>query len=228
MKPWLKKEWCIPPEASAEFVCQMEEVLSVYQRPYDARFPVVCMDETSKQLIGETRTPLPLEPGKPERYDSEYERNGVQNIFLGFEPLKGLCIVQVTERRTAVDWAHYMRFVIDEHYPDAERIVLVVDNLNTHKKASFYEVFPAPEAKRLADKLEIHYTPKHGSWLDMAEIELSILSRQCLNRRIATREELQQEVKAWQDTHNSQQKQIHWRFDVENARCKLKRLYPSF
>jgi len=206
----------------------MEEVLSIYQRPYDSRFPVVCMDETSKQLIGETRVPLPIEPGQPERYDSEYERNGVQNIFMGFEPLKGLCVTQVTDRRTAVDWAHYMRLLIDKHYPDAERIVLVMDNLNTHKKASFYEAFPAPEAKRLADKLEIHYTPKHGSWLDMAEIELSILSRQCLERRIETKEELQREVKAWQDNRNTQPKTINWRFDVENARCKLKRLYPSF
>ena len=206
----------------------MEEVLSVYQRPYDARFPVVCMDETSKQLIGETRLPLPIEPGQPERYDTEYERNGVQNIFMGFEPLKGQCIVQVTDHRTAVDWAHYMRFLMEEHYPEAERIVLVMDNLNTHKKASFYEAFPPQQAKRLADRLEIHYTPKHGSWLDIAEIELSILSRQCLDRRIETKEALQQEIKAWQQSQNTKQTKVNWHFDVENARCKLKRLYPSF
>lgn len=205
----------------------MEEVLSIYQRPYDPRFPVVCVDEMSKQLIGETRQPLPAKPGKQNRYDTQYERNGVQNIFMGFEALKGLCVVRITERRTASDWAHYMRFLMDKHYPHAERVILIVDNLNTHNKAAFYEVFPAEEAKRLADRLEIHYTPKHGSWLDIAEIELSILSRQCLNRRIATREEMAKEVMAWQDSRNAQQKQINWRFNVENARCKLKKLYPS-
>lgn len=205
----------------------MEDVLAVYERAYDAKFPVLCMDETSKQLIGEVRQPLPMQPGQSECYDSEYQRNGVANIFMGFEPLTGQSIVEVTDRRTAVDWAHYMRSLMDTYYLDAERIILVMDNLNTHKKASFYEAFPAEEAKRLADKLEIHHTPKHGSWLNVAEIALSILGRQCLDRRIECKEKLITETTAWQDTHNAKRTKVNWQFTVDNARIKLKRLYPS-
>lgn len=204
----------------------MEDVLDIYQRAYDAKFPVLCMDETSKQLIGEVRQPLPMRPGQPECYDSEYQRNGVANIFMGFEPLTGQSVVQVTDHRTAVDWAHYMRFLMDTYYASAEKILLVMDNLNTHKKASFYEAFPAEEAKRLADKLEIHHTPKHGSWLNVAEIALSILGRQCLDRRIESKENLQNEVAAWQRTHNAKHTKVNWQFTTCDARLKLKRLYP--
>jgi hypothetical protein len=173
----LKKQWCIPPKASAEFVWKMEDVLEVYQRPYDPKRPLVCLDETSKQLVGETRTPLPVTPGREARYDYEYKRNGVANLFMIFEPLAGKRRVKVTERRTKPDWAECVREMVDEMYPETDQIVLVMDNLNTHTPASLYEAFPPDEAKRIADRLEIHYTPKHGSWLDMAEIELGILAR---------------------------------------------------
>jgi hypothetical protein len=162
----------------------MEDVLDVYKRPYNPKRPMVCLDETSKQLIGETRIPVTASPGQPARYDYEYKRNGVANLFMIFEPLIGKRRVKVTERRTKIDWAYCVREMVDQIYPDAEQIVLVMDNLNTHNKSSLYEAFEPAEAKRIADKLEIHYTPKHGSWLDMAEIELGILSRQCLSRRI--------------------------------------------
>lgn len=228
MKPWKKKEWCIPAKVSADFICHMEDVLSVYARPYDPRRPVICMDETSKQMLQEVRTPLPMKPGQVERYDTEYKRNGVANIFMVVEPLAGKRFTQVTERRTKVDWAHFIKNLADTHYLDAEMIVLVMDNLNTHTKSSLYEAFPAAEAKRIADRLEIHYTPKHGSWLNIAESELSHLSRQCLNRRIPDMETLQAEVKAWNQARNNRQVITEWRFTVEDARCKLKKLYPSF
>ena len=205
----------------------MEDVLDVYKRPYDPKRPNVCLDETSKQLIGETRTPVPAGPGQPARYDYEYKRNGVANLFMMFEPLAGKRHVKVTERRTKVDWAYCVREMGDQIYPDAEQIVLVMDNLNTHNKSSLYEAFEPAEAKRIADKLEIHYTPKHGSWLDMAEIELGILARQCLSRRIDNREQLKDEIAAWQLIRNTAEAKVNWRFTTEDARIKLKRLYPS-
>lgn len=204
----------------------MEEVLEVYTRPYDPRYPQVCMDETSKQLLRDTRQPLPMEPGRAERRDYEYERGGVVNLFLFCEPLRGRRWVDVTEHRTKVDWAHQIKELVDVRYPEAERIVLVMDNLNTHTPASLYEAFEPKEAKRLAEKLEIHYTPKHGSWLNMAEIELSVLSRQCLDRRVPDFEALRAEVQAWQDRRDAMGGKIDWRFRTEDARIKLKRLYP--
>jgi hypothetical protein len=217
----------IPPKANAEFVCAMEDVLEVYTRPYDPLRPQVCLDECSKQLVAETRSPLPAEPGQAERYDCEYERCGTANLFMLFEPLAGKRHVKVTERRTAVDFAHVIRDVADVHYPDAEKIVLVMDNLNTHKPASLYQAFAPEEARRLTERLEIHYTPKHGSWLDMAEIELSALATQCLDRRIADAETLAGEVAAWQVRRNADGCTVDWRFKTEDARIKLKRLYPS-
>ena len=198
LKPWLKQQWCIPPHANGEFVWRMEDVLDVYTRPYDPRRPLVCMDEASKQLLRDARAPLPPAPGQPARVDYEYERKGVVNLFLFCEPLEGRRWVAVTERRTRVDWAHLIQELVDVRYPDAERIVLVMDNLNTHTPASLYEAFPPAEAQRLADKLEIHYTPKHGSWLNIAEIELSVLGRQCLDRRVPDPAILGAEVAAWQ------------------------------
>jgi hypothetical protein len=227
LKPWLRTQWVIPPKANAEFVCAMEDVLEVYTRPYDPLRPQVCLDECSKQLVAETRSPLPAEPGQAERFDYEYERCGTANLFMLFEPLAGKRHVEVTERRTAVDFAHVVRDLADVHYPDAEKIVLVMDNLNTHKPASLYQAFAPEEARRLVERLEIHYTPKHGSWLDMAEIELSALATQCLDRRIADAETLASEVAAWQARRNADGSTVDWRFKTEDARIKLKRLYPS-
>lgn len=221
------EEWCLPPTASGEFVAHMEDVLEVYTQPFDPKRPQVCMDELNRQLIGETRLPLPTAPGAPARYDYEYVRNGVANVFMFFEPLAGRRELLVTTRRTMVDWAHAIRTLVDEYYPEAEKIVLVMDNLNTHGIGSLYEAFPPAEALRLARKLEIHYTPKHGSWLNMAECELSILSRQCLGRRIATQDELDREVQAWSNGRNRAGVQMHWRFTTADARIRLARLYPS-
>ena len=204
----------------------MEDVLEVYHRPYDAKRPQVNMDEQPVQLTKETRAPLPTQPGKPARFDYEYERNGTANLFMFVEPLKGFRFVNVTARRTAVDWAYQIRELVDVHYPDAEKIVLVMDNLNTHKTGSLYEAFPAEEAWRLAQKLEIHYTPKHGSWLNIAEIELAALTKQCLDRRIPDRKTLRSEVIDWKKQRNENQKGVDWRFTTTNARIKLKRLYP--
>lgn len=206
----------------------MEDVLEVYTRPYDPRYPQVCMDETSKQLLRDAHQSLPMQPGRPERRDYEYERGGVANLFMFLEPLKGRRWVDVTERRrTKVDWAQQIKKLVDERYPKAERIVLVMDNLNTHTPASLYEAFEPAEARRLADKLEIHYTPKHGSWLNMAEIELSVLSWQCLHRRVADLETLKAEAVAWRERCDTAGGKIDWRFTTEDARIKLKRLYPS-
>jgi len=216
----------IPPEQNAEFVCAMEDVLEVYHRPHDPLRPVICVDETCKQLVSETRTPIAAEPGQPERIDYEYERQGTANVFMATEPLAGTRWTKVTERRTAVDFAQFVKD-LDGWYPSAEKLVLVMDNLNTHKLASLYEAFEPAEARRLAERLEIHYTPKHGSWLNMAEIELSVLSRQCLDRRIGSIEELRKEVAAWQGARNRGQSKIDWHFKTADARVKLKRLYPS-
>ena len=205
----------------------MEDVLEVYQRPYDDTHPLIGMDESSKQLVKEVRAPLPGQPGEPEKYDFEYERNGVSNLFLFFEPLSGKRYVNVTEQRTAVDWANQIKELVDLRYPHAERITLVMDNLNTPVGASLYQAFEPQEARRLLDKLEIHYTPKHGSWLNMAELELSVLSRQCLDRRIPDQATLEQEVKAWEAQRNASPAPVKWRFTTTDARIKLKRLYPS-
>jgi len=205
----------------------MEDVLDLYTWPYDPRYPQVCFDETSKQLIGETRTPLPAEPGQPERYDYEYVRNGVANLFMFFAPLHNWRHVKVTEHRTKADWAYCMRDLVDVHFPDAVRIRLVEDNLNTHDPAALYEVFEPAEAKRILDRLEFHYTPKHGSWLNMAEIELSVLSGQCLDQRIPDLPCLQHAVAAWEADRNAARATVNWRFTTADARIKLKRLYPS-
>lgn len=221
------EQWCIPPRSNAEFVCQMEEVLDVYKRPYDPNHPQVCFDERPKQLIGEIRRPIRATPGQRARYDYEYKRNGVANLFMIFEPLAGKRHVRTTERRTKKDWAWCIRELVDEIYPKADSIVLVMDNLNTHKKASLYEAFEPAEAKRIADKLEIHYTPKHGSWLNMAEIEISVLSRQCLTERMEDIKRLENEAIAWAEKRNAKEAKVNWRFTTEDARIKLKKLYPS-
>jgi DDE superfamily endonuclease len=206
----------------------MEDVLDVYQRPLDAKRPVVCLDETSRQVLAETRPPLPPTPGHPARHDPEYVREGVANLFLVTEPLRGWRQVRVSQQRTRLDFAQCLKDLIDVHYPDVEQIVLVMDQLNTHSPASLYAAFPPAEAKRLADKLEIHYTPKHGSWLNMAEIELSVLQRQCLHRRLGDRATMEGEVAAWVAARNGAAPNIDWRFTTADARIKLKRLYPVF
>ena len=205
----------------------MEDVLEVYQRPHDPACPVVCVDETSKQLIAETRVPIPAKPGRPARHDYEYERNGTANLFMMFAPLEAWRCVKVTDRHTAVDYAQVLKELSDTHFPNARHIVLVQDNLNTHKPASLYEAFPAAEARRLVERFEWHYTPKHGSWLDMAESELSVLSAQCLDRRIADKHTLIEEVAAWQDSRNNSHAKADWQFTTADARVKLKRLYPT-
>ena len=205
----------------------MEDVLEIYQRPEDATNPVVCVDETSKQHIKETRQPLPIVEGSPRRYDYEYQRNGVSNMFMIFAPLHGFRQVEVTDRRTSIDFAHICRDLVDIHFPDAQKITLVCDNLNTHTPASLYKAFQPEQARRIAEKLQFHHTPKHGSWLNMAEIELSVLTRECLSRRIADQETLKQEIQAWQTRRNEQRASISWRFTTDDARIKLKRLYPS-
>lgn len=227
LKPWQQHQWVIPPQANAAFVCAMEDVLEVYTRPYDPRRPQVCLDETSKQLVADTREPLPAAPGQPARVDYEYERKGTANLFMVFEPLTGHRQVKVTERRTAVDFAYVLQAWVDVQYPQAEKIVLVLDNLNTHTPASLYAAFAPAEARRLMERLEIHHTPKHGSWLNRAEIELSVLARQCLARRIPDPATRAQEVAAWERQRNAAQCRVDWRFTTHDARLKLKRLYPS-
>jgi hypothetical protein len=205
----------------------MEDVLGVYTRPSDPARPVVCLDETSRQVLADVRAPLPIAPGTPRREDPEYARHGVANLFLVCEPLRGWRDVIVSDRRTRLDWAACVKALADTHYPAAEKIVLVMDNLNIHSPASLYEAFPPAEAKRLADRLEIHHTPKHGSWLNMAEIELAILQRQCLDRRLGDRATLEREVAAWVRQRNAAARTVDWRFTADEARIKLKRLYPA-
>ena len=205
----------------------MEDVLDVYHRAYDPARPVVAMDETSKQLVGEAVQPLPPEPGRPERFDYEYVRHGTATLFMISEPLAGWRHVMVTDRRTAKDFAEVVRWLAEDVYPEAERVVLVMDNLNTHKLASLYEAFPPEQARRIAERIEVHYTPKHGSWLNVAEIELSVLARQCLDRRIASEDELLDEVAAWEEDRNDRAVGIKWRFTTADARIKLRRLYPA-
>jgi hypothetical protein len=205
----------------------MEDVLEVYTRPYDPHRPQVCLDETSRQLLGDLTARLPVAPGRPARDDYEYVRQGVCNVFLVCEPLRGWRQVMVSQQRTRIDWARCIKELLEVHYPHAEQLVLVQDNLNTHTPASLYEAFPPAEAKRLADRLELHYTPKHGSWLNMAEIELAVLAEQCLDRRLADRMTLEREVLAWQAARNATGRGVDWRFTTENARIKLKHLYPA-
>lgn len=215
------------PTVSSEFVAAMEATLELYATPYDPQRPKVNFDEASKQLIKETRTPLPAQPGQPPRYDYEYERNGTRNLFLFVEPQAGWRHVAVTAQRTKLDFAQQMQWLVDERYPHAEVIELTLDNLNTHKPASLYEAFAPAEARRILRKINFHYTPKHGSWLNMAEIELSVLQEQCLDRRLPDEATLKQEIAAWEERRNAQQAKINWRFSVDTARTKLERLYPS-
>jgi len=208
-------------------VCAMEDVLELYHRPYDPDYPLVCMDESSKQMLKEVRKPIPACPGRPERYDTEYQRNGTSNIFMFFEPLAAKRYVDITNTRKALDWAFQIKDLVDVKYPDAKKIILVMDNLNTHNGASLYKAFLPEEARRILDRIEFHYTPKHGSWLNMAEIELSILGKQCLNRRIPDQETFKKEVAAWQKKRNSIAEPMNWRFTTKDARIKLKKLYPT-
>lgn len=216
----------IPPEQNGSFVANMEMVLDVYKRPFCSRYPVVCMDETPKQLIAEARAHVPASPGQPERHDYEYRRSGVCNVFLACEPLAGKRMVRVTERKTKRDWAHFIEEIACQ-YSDAEKITLVMDNLNTHKAGSLYETFPPRKAKTLWDKFEFVYTPKHGSWLNMAEIELNVLIGQCLNRRIDNILEIKKEIQAWENYRNNKNAKVNWQFTTDDARIKLTRLYPT-
>jgi DDE superfamily endonuclease len=226
LKPHLNEYYVIPPKANAAFVAAMEDVLEVYTRPHDPARPLVCLDETSKQLIAETRTPLPMLPGHPARHDYEYERNGTANLFMLFAPLEGWRHVEVTERRTAVDFAKVLKALSDSHFPCVDKIILMQDNLNTHSPASLYEAFAPDEARRLVERFEWHYTPKHGSWLNLAESELAVLSNQCLDRRIPDRAMLEREVAAWVKRRNTHNAKADWRFTTADARIKLKSLYP--
>jgi DDE superfamily endonuclease len=223
----LKEQWVLPPESNGAFVAAMEDVLEVYKRPYDVRNPVVCLDEASKQLVAEVNERLPSKPGQPERVDYEYERRGTANVFMVFEPLAGRRRVEVTFRRTAVDFANVVRRLVDIDYAQAEQVVLVMDNLNTHGPGSLYEAFEPAEARRILGRLEIHHTPKHASWLNMAETELSVLGRQCLDRRIADQATLTKEVAAWEKERNERSVKVDWQFTTADARIKLKRLYPT-
>jgi hypothetical protein len=226
LKPHLVKMWCIPPEANAEFVWRMEAVLSVYKLPYDRRRPVVCMDESSKQLVAEVRQPIRVGPGNLRREDNEYERKGTCNLFMFFEPLRGWRRVWVTDQRRKVEWACCVRALLQENYPEADKVLLVCDNLNTHTGGALYQAFPASEAKRLCDRLEFHPTPKHGSWLNMAETELSVLAGQCMDRRMDCAEFVRTEVAAWEAERNRREAKVRWQFTTEKARVKLERLYP--
>ena len=212
---------------NGDFVANMENVLEIYKRPYDEKYPVVCMDESPKQMIGETKTPIEAKPGSVEKFDYEYVRNGVCNIFMSNEPLSGKRYVKVTERKQKTDWAHFVE-EISNQYPDAEKITLVMDNYDTHKPGSLYDTFPPQRAKEIWDRFEFVFTPKHGSWLNMAEIELNVLMGQCLSGRIPELEEIKSKVKAWQKARNNMNAKINWQFTTDKARIKLRRLYPTF
>ena len=222
----MKKQWCIP-EVGAEFVWRMEDVLELYEEPYDPKKPIVCFDELPYQMVAEKRTPLPQKPGRPQRYDYEYERKGMVNIFAFFEPKSGWRHLDLTDRRTAVDFALAIRRLVDEHYPATEKVRVVLDNLNTHTPASLYKAFEPEEARRVLRRLEFHHTPTHASWLNMVEIELSVLSQQCLERRIPDTESLMREIGAWEQKRNEQGATVQWRFTASDAREKLARLYPA-
>lgn len=224
----MTEQWCFAPTADPAFVADMEDVLAVYARPYDPAHPVVCLDETSRQLLGETRAPLPAAPGQVAKYDPEYIRGGVAQLFLVTEPLRGWRHVTVGARRTRLEFAHCVKELVDVHYPEAKRIVLVMDQLNIHSTTSLYAAFPPDEARRLAAKLEIHHTPKHGSWLNMAELELSVLARQCLRQRLPDQAAMGEAVTAWAERRNASIHTIDWQFTTGDARIKLRRLYPAF
>lgn len=227
MKPWKVVGWVIPPHQNSHFVAAMEKVLDVYKRAYNKLFPVVCMDESPKQLIRETRRSIAMKPGRDRKEDFEYERCGVANIFLASEPLNAKRYVEVTDRKTKTDWAKFIKNIADVWYRDAKKITLVMDNLATHTAAALYEAFKPSEAKRILDRFEFVYTPKHGSWLNMAEIELNVLMNQCLGRKIDNIKEIEKEVKAWQKHRNNKESKINWQFTNEKARIKLKKLYPT-
>jgi hypothetical protein len=227
-KPWRSQEWRIPPEGNAEFVAAMENILDVYTRKRDKKRPLVCMDESPKQLTGEVRTLLPASKGKTSKYDSGYVRNGTCGLFMFTAPLEGWRRVSAREHRRREDWAHEIRHMADNDFNDAEKIILVMDNLNTHTMGSLYETFPPGEARRIRDKLEIHYTPKHGSWLNMAEIEINVPVNHGLSKRVPTMGQMKKEVEAWNVLRNKSANKINWRFATENARIKLHRLYPLF
>jgi transposase len=226
LKPWQQRMWCIP-KVDAEYVARMEDVLELYAEPPDAKRPVVCFDETPTQLIGEVRTPLPAEPGKPRRYDYEYQRNGTANLFVFLDVHRPWRHVEVSDQRTAKDFAAQMRQLVDVHYPEAETIRVVLDNLSTHSPGALYEAFPPQEARRILKKLEFHFVPKHASWLNMVEIEIGVLNRQCLDRRIANKATLKREVARWERMRNKERARVRWRFTVESARTKLGRTYPQ-
>lgn len=223
----MKECWCIAGQPSAEYVHRMEDVLDLYQQPFDPMRPLVCFDETNTQLIEEARSPLSMAPGRPTRYDYEYIRHGVQNLFIFFAPLHNWREVKVTDTRTQVDWAYCMKDLVDLYFPNAQCIRVVMDNLSTHNPALLYNVFAPAEAKRILDRLEFHFTPKHGSWLNMAEIELSVLNRQCLDQYIPDRDTLAQQISAWTNRRNHEQATVIWRFTTDDARIRLKKLYPS-
>ena len=227
LRPHLNDYWCIPPEEDAEFVANMEDILDVYQKPYDPKYPLWCMDEKPYQILGEAREPLPMRPGDLAKVDSEYVRNGTVSIFCFIQPHTGKLLHSVEPTRTAVDWAEKIKYLVDEVEPDAEKIILVMDNLNTHNISSLYKAFPPEEARRIAKKLEVHYTPKHGSWLDIAEIGINIMTRECLDRRIPSIEALKEELKAWNDEYDKDPSPVNWQFQTTDSRIKLKRLYPD-
>ncbi len=227
LRPHLSEYWCIPPKEDAEFVAAMEDILDVYQQPYDPNYPLWCMDEKPFQLLGESREPIPMRPGSIEKIDDEYIRNGTVSIFCFIQPHTGQIIHAVEPTRTAVDWAEKVKYLVDVVCKDAKKVVLVMDNLNTHSIASLYKAFPPDEARRIARKLEVHYTPKHGSWLDIAEIGINIMTRECLNRRIPSIEKLKEELKNWNDDYNNNPSSINWQFKTENSRVKLRKLYPD-
>jgi DDE superfamily endonuclease len=219
--------WCIPPESDAEFVCAMENVLAVYKRPYDSSHPVVCFDEKSKQLVGEVAVPMSAAPGRVACHDYEYVRNGTANLFMLVEPLRGWRHVTITSRRTKLDFARQMKELVEVHYPKATKVTLVMDNLNTHRMSCLYEAFSPEEARRIVEKIEVVHTPKHGSWLDMAECELSVLEKQCLGDRVADEATLHQQVSLWNQDRNHRSRKIDWQFRTPDARIKLRRLYPQ-
>lgn len=227
IRPHLNSYWCIPPHEDADFVAAMEDILDVYQLPHDPRFPVWCMDEKPYQILGESREPLPMRPGDTAKIDSEYIRNGTVSVFCFIQPHTGRIVHSVDETRTAVDWAEKIRFLVDEIEPDAEKIILVMDNLNTHSISSLYKAFPPEEARRIARKLEVHHTPKHGSWLDIAEIGINIMTRECLDRRIPDIETLRYELRKWNDAYNEDPSPVNWQFRTSDSRIKLKKLYPN-
>lgn len=227
IRPHLNSYWCIPPKEDADFVANMEDILDVYQLPHDPQRPVWCMDEKPYQILGDSREPLPMRPGDTAKTDSEYVRNGTVSVFCFIQPHTGRIEHFVEETRTAVDWAEKVRYLVDRIEPDAEKIILVMDNLNTHSVSSLYKAFPPEEARRIARKIEVHYTPKHGSWLDIAEIGINIMTRECLDRRIPNIESLRSELRAWNDDYNNDPSPVNWQFKTSDSRIKLKKLYPD-